>query len=208
MSIWIWGIAGLTYLAFAAWYFNWSKPLNSAEIETLMAAFHQSKGSADTEAEIFRDFLESDDGKEFVMQNMVKFHPNKIAHPATNEMVHPRTVLNGYFIPFTKELFKRAGHPVIASQKVGGYIDSWATAADPGWDLVSLMRYRSRRDFAELVVDPFFEDIHVFKKTAIKQTASFPTQTTVSFFLSPSFFVPIFLLLLASLAQNVVGLFR
>ena len=73
---------------------------------------------------------------------------------------------------------------------------------------MSLIRYRSRRDLAELVVDPFFEDIHVFKNAAIEQTASFPTQTAVSFFLSPKFFVPLLLLLLASLAQNAAGLFR
>lgn len=206
--MWIWGAAGVLYIAFVAWYFNWSGPLTPTEIDTYMAAFHEAKGSANTDAKIFRKFLEDDDGSEFVMQNLVKFHDNKIPHPVSGELTSPRTVLNAYFAPFSSALFKRAGHPVIASQKVGGYIDSWATAADPDWDLVSLIRYRSRRDLAQLVVDPFFEDIHVFKNAAIKETASFPTQTAISLFLSPKIFVPLLLLLLASMAQNVAGLFR
>ena len=208
MTLWIWGAAGVLYLAFVAWYFNWSESLTPTEIDTYMTAFHETKGSANTDAEVFRKFLEDDDGGEFVMQNLVKFHENKIPHPVSGEPTNPRAVLDGYFGPFSKALFKRAGHPVIVSQKVGGYIDSWATSADPGWDLVSLIRYRSRRDLAELVIDPSFEDIHVFKNAAIQQTASFPTQTAVSFFLSPKFFVPLLLVLLASLAQNVTGLFR
>ena len=104
--------------------------------------------------EIFRKFLEEDDGSDFVMQNLVKFHGSKIPHPITGEPTDPRAVLDGYFGPFSSALFKRAGHPVVVSQKVGGYIDSWETSADPGWNVVSLMRYRSRRDLAELVVAP------------------------------------------------------
>jgi len=208
MTMWIWGAAGVLYLVFIAWYFNWSGPLTPAEIDTYMSAFHETKGSANTDAEIVRKFLEEDDGSEFVMQNLVKFHSNKIPHPISGEPTDPRTVLDGYFGPFSSALFKRAGHPVIVSQKVGGYIDSWATSADPDWDVVSLIRYRSRRDLAELVVAPAFEDIHVFKNAAIKETASFPTQTAISFFLSPKFFVPLLLVLLASMAQNAAALFR
>ena len=207
-TLWIWGTAGILYLTFLAWYFNWSGPVSSAEIDTYMSAFHKSKGSVNTDAEVFRKFLQEDDGKAFVMQNLVKFHEGKIPHPISGEPTPPSVVLNGYFGQFTSALLKRAGHPVIVSQKVGGYIDSWATASDPGWNLASLMRYRSRRDLAELVVDPSFEDIHIFKNAAIQQTASFPTLTNISFVLSPAFFVPLLLLLLASLTQNIVGLFR
>ena len=207
-TIWIWGTAGVLYLVFLAWYVNWSGPITADEVDSYMDTFHKSKGGAHTDAEVFRQFLESDDGNEFVMQNLVKFHKGKIPDPISGELRDPRAVLNGYFGPFTSALFKRAGHPVIASQKVGGYIDSWETTADPGWDLSSLMRYRSRRDLVELAIHPSFEDIHVFKNAAIQQTASFPTQTSISFFLSPKFFVPLLLLLLASLTQNLIGWLR
>ena len=208
MTLWIWGTAAILYLAFVAWYFNWSGALSEDEIDAYITAFHNSKGTENTDTEIFRKFLQDDDGDEFVMQNLVKFHDDNIPHPTTGKPTNPRKILDGYFGPFTAALFKRAGHPVVVSQKVGGYIDSWETSADPGWDLSSLMRYRSRRDLVELVVNPSFEDIHVFKNAAIQQTASFPTQTVISFFLSPKFFVPLLLLFFASLAQNVVGLFR
>jgi len=208
MTVWIWGTAAVLYIAFVAWYFNWGGPLTATEIDAYMEAFHKTQGSNNTDATIFRQFLENDDGGEFVMQNLVKFHEDKIPHPISGELTHPRAILDAYFRPFSAALFKRAGHPVIASQKVGGYIDSWETSADPGWDLVALMRYRSRRDMAELVINPSFADIHIFKVSAIKQTASFPTQTAISFFLSPKLFVPLLLVLLASLTQNLLGLFR
>lgn len=205
MYIWIWGTVSAGYIAFLAWYFNWTGPLTKAEVDQYIDALSANTGSAHTDTQVIREFLEQDDGREFLMQNLVRFHDGSISHPATGELTNPREVLKGYFGPFSRALFKRAGHPVIASRKVGGYVDSWETPADPGWHLSSLMRYRSRRDMMELVIDPQFSDMHKFKTAAIQQTASFPTQTALSFYLSPKFFIPLLLLFLTSLAHNILS---
>lgn len=67
-----------------------------------------------------------------------------------------------------------------------------------------MMRYRSRRDLVELVLDPAFADGHVFKLAAIERTISYPTQIMLSTSLRPPIYVLLILLLLASAVQNVV----
>lgn len=208
MSITIWGTAVVLYALFLGWYFNWSGPLTAAEVDNIMATFEASGAESNTGAEVMRRFLEADDGEEFVMQNLVKFNAGNISHPTSGELMPARDVLTDYFAPFTRALLWRGGHPVIVSNKVGGYIDSWQTAPDPGWHVASLMRYRSRKDLVELALDPKFAGMHVYKLAAIQQTASFPTRTVMSFAATPKFLVPLLLLLLAALAQNLVFVLR
>ena len=65
------------------------------------------------------------------------------------------------------------------------------------------MRYRSRRDIAELVMDPSFADGHIYKLAAIERTVSYPTQIIMNGSMAPHVWVFVMLILLASLAQNV-----
>lgn len=199
----IWIVAGLAYFFFVAWYFNWKGPMTPDEIDAFIPQI--GEGSA-TDPDIIRTFLEEDDGKAFVMLNLVRFHPGQVAHPETGEMMSGPELVQGYFGPFTKAMLKRGGHPVLVTRKRGGYIDSWNTAADEGFHIVGAMRYRSRRDLVALVSDPRFSDGHKFKMAAIDGTTSFPTQVQTSLYMQPQLWVPLILLLLASLAQNAVFL--
>jgi len=70
------------------------------------------------------------------------------------------------------------------------------------------MRYRSRRDFMSLVSDSRFNDSHKFKIAAIDGTTSFPMQLRMSTYLRPKVWVPLLLLLMASLGQNALFLFE
>ena len=79
---------------------------------------------------------------------------------------------------------------MLRASKVGGYIDSWEYDSDPEWGAVAMMRYKSRRDLVELMLDPQFSDMHVFKMLAIEKTVSFPLQMQFSFFMNPKFSVP------------------
>jgi len=152
MNWYIWIVAALAYVIFAAWYFNWKGPLKAAEIDQYLKNVQENSGGSPTDPEVLRKFMERDDGKEFVMLNLIRFNA----------------------------------------------IDSWNTAADEGFQVVSVMRYRSRRDLMSLVSDPRFNDSHKFKLAAIDGTTSFPMQL----------WVPLLLLLLASLAQNAIFIFE
>ncbi len=207
MNWWIWIAAVVAYALFAGWYFNWKSPLTAEEIATYAERFADWSGTFNTDPDVLQRFMETDDGKEFVMLNLVRFPDGTVAHPETGEMTSGPELIQGYFGPFSKALFKRGGHPVLMVRKRGGHIDSWNTADDQGFHIVGAMRYRSRRDLVTLIDDPRFADGHKFKLAAIDGTTSFPTQVQTSTYLQPAIWVPLVLLLLASLAQNAVFLF-
>ena len=202
--IWkIWLLVPVFYGLFALWYFNWRGPITQTEIDTFMSDFENRQGSRHTDVEIFRKFLEQDDGGEFVMLNQVQLHPGNIPHPRTGEMQQPTHVLSDYFRPFAWALFKRGGHPVFQAKTVGGNIDSWNAEDNVSFGTTAMMRYRSRRDLVELVLNPAFADGHLYKLAAIEKTISYPTQVLLSTSLRPPVAVLLILLLLASMAQNI-----
>ena len=201
--IWkIWILVPAAYGLFLFWYYNWIGPIQSEEINEIVAAFNRAEGSQHTDAEVFRRFLEEDDGNEFVMLNLVKLHEGGIAHPVSGEKVSASNLIGEYFGPFSLALFKRGGHPVFQARTVGGNIDSWNADDNVGFGTAAMMRYKSRRDLVELVLDAAFADAHIFKLAAIERTISYPTQIILSTSLRPPVSVLLVLLLLASLAQN------
>jgi hypothetical protein len=203
--IWkIWILVPAAYGIFLLWYYNWNGPLQPDEISDLVEAFNRAEGNQHTDAEVFRKFLEGDDGREFVMLNLIQLHEGTIAHPVSGKKMSASSLIGEYFGPFSLALLKRGGHPVFQARTVGGNIDSWNADDNVGFGTTAMMRYRSRRDLVELVLDPAFADGHVFKLAAIERTISYPTQIAMSTSLGPPVTVLLLLLLLASLAQNIV----
>jgi hypothetical protein len=102
---------------------------------------------------------------------------------------------------FIKLLLRHGGHPMLALRKVGGYVDAWNAAPDPGWHVVGAMRYRSRRDLMALALNPALGDVHALKTAGIAVTFSFPAQVIVSFALRPRVWVALVLALVAALVH-------
>lgn len=199
----IWIAVPVLYGVFSLWYFNWQGPLTQEEIDQYVATFADRDGMAHTDAAVFRRFLEEDDGKEFVMLNLVELRPGELEHPKTGQLMEAGDVLIDYVEPFVKELLKRGGHPVFQARRVGGDIDSWNADDNVSFSSVAMMRYRSRRDLVELALSPDFPDSHVYKLAAIDRTISYPTQIVLSSSIRPPLALLLLLLLLASLAQNL-----
>jgi len=202
---WMWVAAGLLYAAFLAWYQNWRGAVKPHEIEALLEGIRAANPhTADRNQDgTIRAFLESDDGREFFMLNLVKLAPTPVPHPVTGAPVPARQALETYTRTFMPALFRRGGHPAVAARKVGGYIDAWGVEADPGWSFVGYMRYRSRRDLAILASDPRFGSAHDFKFAAMPSTFSFPTRPIILGLMSPRLWVGLLLATLAGLIQAV-----
>jgi hypothetical protein len=200
---WIWPVAASLYVLFRVWYDNWRKPLSAQEVEHYLRLVQTSPGAEHTDADVLRQFLARDDGKEFVMCNLVRLHPQPVPHPLTGVMTQPRELIQEYFRPFAVSLFLHGGHPVITSRKVAGYVDAWNVPPDPGWTMAGMMRYRSRRDMLELTLDPRFMNAYPFKAAAVEQTYSFPTQVLSTMVLRPRSAVALGLTLLAALVHLV-----
>lgn len=200
-ALWIWLGAGLLYAAFRAWYDNWRGPLRPDEIERFLSGMRGTLGAEVNDLGTLRRFLEADDGREFYMLNLVKLALGEVPHPKTGVPTSAGALMREYISGFLSVLIRRGGHPALQARKVGGYVDAWNVPPDPGWGFVALMRYRSRRDMAELSTDPRFTAAHPFKLAAIPVTASFPTAPGFGLLLGPRIWVALVLALAAALLQ-------
>jgi len=198
---WAWPLALAAYVLFRAWYDNLRGPLSPEEIEKFMNITADLPGPHHTDRTVLREFLEADDGKEFVMCNLVKLFPHQVAHPFTGALTPAQDLLQEYVKQFVGVLLSGGGHPVVASRKVAGYIDAWNAPPDPGWSIAGMMRYRSRRDMMILATNEKFLKAHPFKHAAVQQTFSFPTQVVAEMVLRPRSAVGLVLSLVAAMVH-------
>jgi hypothetical protein len=204
-GLWIWIAALSFYGVFWFWYVGMPRPLTRSEIDAHMATVATSgiDVTPDQRA-MLRRFLEADDGREFFMLNLVRINQGPVVAPGAPSPSDARTVLDGYTRHFMPALFRRAGHPAFFGRAAGGYLEQWNVAPDPGWSFGAAIRYRSRRDMIELVVDPRFANAHDFKAAAIATTFAFPTSPGFVM-IGPKIWVGLVLALLAALAQLALG---
>ena len=204
---WIWGAAALLYGAFSLWYNNWRGPLTPAEVEMYMQRATASGSIEPDRLATLRRFLESDDGNEFFMVNLIAAHQEPVPMPFTGEKKPAREVLKGYTDHFMPALFRRAGHPAFAGPAAAGYLEHWGVETNPGWTFSGVIRYRSRRDMIELATDPKFDPAHVYKIAAMAHTLAFPVTPAITV-VGPRVWVGLLLALGAALAQLGVAATR
>lgn len=204
-GLWIWIAAVLGYGVFWFWYVGTQRPLSGAEIDAHVATLAASGLGLPPERQAaLRAFLEADDGGEFFMLNLVRVNPGPVLAPGATETSDARAVLDGYTRHFMPALFRRAGHPAFFGRAAAGYLEEWNVAPDPGWTFGAAIRYRSRRDMIELVVDPRFANAHAFKAAALASTFAFPTAPGFVM-VGPKIWVGLVIALLAALSQLAVG---
>ena len=109
MNWYIWIVAALAYVIFAAWYFNWKGVLKPNEIEQYILQVQKNSGGSPTDPEVLRKFMESDDGKEFVMLNLIRFNAGDVAHPLTAKYRQDPNSFKDILGRSPKYCFARAG---------------------------------------------------------------------------------------------------
>jgi len=202
-GLWIWGTALVLYGAFYAWYNGIRGPLTQEEVEAYLRRLEESRVEMPPErVALLREFLQSDDGGEFLMVNLVRVHQGDVVGPGETTPRPAREVLDGYSNHFMPALLGRAGHPVYFGTAAGGALERWGMEDTGPWSFNGLIRYRSRRDMLELVLDPRFADAHLYKAAAIDYTFAFPTKPRLLTF-GPRIFVALVLALLAALVHLV-----
>lgn len=160
----IWASTFLIYSLFLIWYSGLGLKFQPEEIEQVIAKMQAAGFGRDPER--LRHFMLNDDGKDFVMVNLLAFN-----HPEKESMEK----LQQYSGPFIKELLTRAGHPVFFSRGAGPAAEYWGLEKGAeNWNVVAAVRYRSRRDLIEMVMWPEFRDLHPFKEAALEKTLAFP----------------------------------
>lgn len=163
----IWGGAAFLYLLFWSWYVGFDGKMTTAQVDEAMQELsaHGAAGPEASQLEVVRQFLLSDDGKDFVMVNGLHLKEPK---------EQSRELLEKYSKAFLGDLLKRAGHPVFFARAAAPNIESLNAQGANNWTAAGMIRYRSRADFAAMAVAYAGGEHHGFKLAALEKTFAFP----------------------------------
>lgn len=164
MSLIIVGVALMLYAAFWSWYMGFGRKISPAEIERVMACLTDDEWTPQQVANA-RRFFENDDGKDFVMVNALHFKP---------PIKKSQALFAKYGEAFRPHLIKRAGHPILMAKAASGNVENVNSDAADDWSMAALVRYRSRRDFAEIALLFAGSADHQLKLDAVVKTFGFP----------------------------------
>tara|TARA_B100001142_G_scaffold268307_1_gene273407 strand:+ start:122 stop:709 length:588 start_codon:yes stop_codon:yes gene_type:complete len=190
MDIVIWIIALSLYALFWLWYCGVKGRLSKHEVEIFISSF-EAKGLSESALLNIREFLEQDDGREFFMVNLLEIKSPKR---------ESQKLLMGYFKKFMSGMIPRGGHPLFLAQAAAKNIENLNCEHADDWSSVGIIRYRSRRDFAQIVLKTFGSEHHSDKLLSLKKTLAFPSTTTL-FFGSPKIIIALVLGLAAAVTQ-------
>ncbi len=196
-------VGGVLILLLHLWYFNRKKPLSAIEVNAYLEYFLQHP-QQHTELDVLKQFMQEDDGKEICIANFVSLYREKITHPETGQKVSPHAAVQNYMKVLLGLCAKKACHPIYLAYRVGGHIDSWGSDDKLDFRGLQMMRYRSRRDFIELIVNPKFASGLDIKFAAIEKTISYPVKMQLSTFLRPNLWLSLVILIICCLLQIVL----
>lgn len=166
------------YGLFLVWYGGRGQHLSPAEIDR----FVQELGALSTDEAVLqelRTLIASDDGKEFVMQNLVRYRPKALYPPGYNYGDDPRAADRRYGKAVIGPLLRNGSLILFIAKRTGAFIEPEGADA---WHYVAMVRYRSRRDFLRFALATQRDDIFVHKWAVLEKTHVFPVKPLISLF--------------------------
>ena len=210
-----WAFLAVIYAAFLVWYGGSGDPISPEEIEKYVAiAEARNPGPDDARAPVsgfaarLRKFIETDDGQEFVMINLNVYRDApqySDGHEATGSAEDAEREYGRRIAP---RMFARAIHPLVMvdpAVSLGGI----GEFERQDWSRVTLVRYRSRRDFVEFILHPAYAQDVNHKWAALSHSHTMAATPRISFatirLLPLSFLIIVGLLLDRIGARSRVG---
>lgn len=187
--------AGLAALATAllVFYVGTSDPLSNDEIQRTLAQIdaqpHNPGGRHNLPA--LRRFLEDDDGRPFYTVNLYAFNQEARYADDRKPAVTGREAYDRFSDVMIGLLAARGSHPVFGSD--------W-TDSDT-WDRIVIVRYRSRRDIADLFASSEFAEASADKWAALERNDRMLVQAVNI----PELYVPAILLAVVGASLIAVG---
>lgn len=168
-----WLAAALLYAGFLLWYDGLAAPLTPEEIERHVSLMER-RGQPPERIALLRRFLSEDDGRDFVMVNLIDLSdaPNRVGDMEPGESA--RDALDRYMAYMTPALLARASHPILGGDAAAHAIETWGVLGGERWSMAGVVRYRSRRDMIEIATHPVFRDAHLYKRAAMARTIAVP----------------------------------
>ena len=160
----IWIVMGGLYAVFWLWYSGFKGKLTQTEVDYYMQQFESKGVNADNLVNL-RHFLEKDDGREWFMINLLELKSPKR---------ESSKLLQRYTKTFMAGMFRRAGHPFFVAIAAAKNIENLNCDDADNWSSTGIVRYRSRRDCAETLLETFGSDHHADKLASLTKTFAFP----------------------------------
>lgn len=171
----IWLFPALLYAIFLLWYTDLKGPLSSAEVDAFIATM-TSNGSNPEVIAFIEKFAREDSGRQFLMVNNIDYNENPADTPGAEPGESAEQLMARYMEHMIPALLMRACHPVLMGSAVYPSVDLVGIEGAEIWDAGALFRYRSRRDFLEIVTNPAFKGKHHFKTAALDKTIAYPIE--------------------------------
>ncbi|MEL7345464.1 MAG: hypothetical protein AAFN59_11505 [Pseudomonadota bacterium] len=145
-KLWL-GLA-VVYVLFLAWHQPLRGPLTQDEVRSAFGPqFERMLESENRQARAFLDFFMDDDGKPFFMVNLN-------ALPEATPEVEDAAQSYGRFM--APRLLSRASYPMLSADVIVPLTNSLGVDLD-AFERLVVVRYRSRRDFLEIVATKEFQ---------------------------------------------------
>lgn len=142
----IWLFQLVLFGSFVAWHTSWKEPLSETEVHVVMERLAKTRPFPKADLEIgIEAFLAEDDGRPFYMVNLDNVLQTEEAKAA--DQAYGQTVI--------AELLKRGSYPVLLTWKSALLKNDFGGEVGQ-FDRLSVIRYRSRRDFADMITSDAF----------------------------------------------------
>ena len=149
-------------------------------------------------------FLEEDDGKPFYVANNVKFYDipqtskEEYEGKTNEEIVQP---YSEYWLSF---VIPRGSYPVFAVNLSLSFLESRGLENASKWTDTVLVRYKSRRVFAEIITDEGFDKFHDLKYITTDKSIALPTSPLIHL-VKLEYFIALLLLSISLTFQLVIN---
>jgi len=169
------------YVVFLVWYGGRGKPLTREEIDRYLADLRvRASASAHPGGARLADvqrLIEGDDGREFVMQNLIRYREKALYLPGHDYGDSARAADRRYGRAIIPHLLRYGCVPVFVARRCGSFYEPEGAER---WDVVAMVRYRSRRDFLRFASAITRDGIAIHKWAAIETTQVFPVRPLLS----------------------------
>ena len=170
----IWATAVILYAIFWLWYVGFRKPLSQEEVDSYLNKLGKFNNTSSQGMIGLRQFLENDTGKSFVMVNSVKLKKSPDLVGGVKEGDTSLQTLLTYHKSFMKAMLRRAGIGIFHGRVAGDSVDVIGIENAEEWQISGINRFRSRKDFMEILITPEFHEKHELKFAALSKSIAYP----------------------------------
>ena len=153
-----WAILAAIYVGFLFWYGGSGKPLSPEEIDQYIAIGQARNSEQEADgpdraktAQRLREFMETDDGQEFVMVNLNIYREAPEYADGREASGSAKDAEREYQKRIVPHLFSRAIHPIVGVEPAVSF-GGIGEFERQDWSQINLVRYRSRRDFLDFIL--------------------------------------------------------